>query len=80
MPRRGLRRPAAAGEGDSEESVATKFAAGEFVEANKVPVTALVQGLSLVVKAEYWQAACQLCGTIHSLQVRGAEGVEGERH
>eukprot|EP00435_Cladocopium_sp_Y103_P022672 s1425_g5.t1 len=74
-PRRiASRRPAAVEEEDRD--IATKFRAGDFVDAAQVPLAELVQGTELVVRGEYWQGECQVCGTIRGLQVKGAKDVE----
>jgi len=69
-----LRRPAASVGGEAD--LADKFAAGEWIEASSVPLTALVQDVAVVAKGEYWQANCQLCGTIRTLRIRGAGDIE----
>lgn len=74
LRRPGLRRPAAAEEG--EIGIPPSFASGEFVEANKVPVEVLLQGSTVVVKGEYWQADCQVSGEIQGLRVKGAGDTE----
>eukprot|EP00438_Fugacium_kawagutii_P018925 Skav209942 [mRNA] locus=scaffold102:393196:398480:+ [translate_table: standard] len=76
--RPGRRRPAAA----VEEAVEVKrsaeelFAAGESIEANKVPLGCLQEGLEVIVTGAYWGLTCMVSGKILGLAVKAQKDIE----
>eukprot|EP00438_Fugacium_kawagutii_P007570 Skav230247 [mRNA] locus=scaffold1266:12488:17642:+ [translate_table: standard] len=77
-PRPGrLRRPAAAGVPPREEEDPVKqFKEKHFVEAFKLPVQCLAEGVSVIAEGKYWGAECKVAGRITGLNVKGEGDVE----